>query len=311
MRQRTRGASASTTSSAMLATTTSASSVPVRASSTAASTRDAVSRHVLACDLDGDRVGVAGAHRREAEPCRSDGDDARAAADVEQAAAARARRAARARAASSGATPVPKARPGSITIASASAGGAPTAGRPRAGRCGPAVWKRRQASSQPGATCSTVSVGNAAPRAAPSLPPVGRSAGRARRRARRPRPPREPRRDELEEQRDRGLLAASRRHAVDARRGAPSGTRSSACGRTPRRRRVVRLGAGRLAEAAQQVALLLGQAARDGDVDAHVLVAAAEALQHRHALAAQRCGPGPAACPARTRARSRRRASAP
>ena len=58
----------------------------------------------------------------------------------------------RGRAASSGATPVPNARPGSITTASASAGGAshggPTQRRPtRTGR-----WNARQRSSHPAST---------------------------------------------------------------------------------------------------------------------------------------------------------------
>src|SRR5262245_14461868 len=40
-------------------------------------------------------------------------------------------------------------------------------------------------------------------------------------------------------------------------------------------------------ELLEQPAPLVGEAARHGDVDEHALVAAAEALQHRHALAAQ------------------------
>src|SRR5262249_35181547 len=50
---------------------------------------------------------------------------------------------------------------------------------------------------------------------------------------------------------------------------------------------VVGLFAGGLAEAAEQVALLLGQAAGDGDVDPHVLVAAPEALEHGHSFPAE------------------------
>ena len=42
-----------------------------------------------------------------------------------------------------------------------------------------------------------------------------------------------------------------------------------------------------LLELVEQPALLVGQAARDGDVDEHAMVAVPEALQHRHPLAAE------------------------
>ena len=42
-----------------------------------------------------------------------------------------------------------------------------------------------------------------------------------------------------------------------------------------------------LLELVEEPALVIGEAARDGDVHEHAMVAVAEALQHRHALAAK------------------------
>ena len=52
--------------------------------------------------------------------------------------------------------------------------------------------------------------------------------------------------------------------------------------------RLVRLVVAQALELLEQLALLVGEAARNGDVDEHAVVAAAEALEHRHAVAAQR-----------------------
>src|SRR5439155_1078700 len=49
----------------------------------------------------------------------------------------------------------------------------------------------------------------------------------------------------------------------------------------------IRVGVARRLELEQQLPLLLAEAARHRDVDEHAMVAPAEALQHRHALAAQ------------------------
>ena len=65
-----------------------------------------------------------------------------------------------------------------------------------------------------------------------------------------------------------------------------------------------------VSNAVEQLALLVGQLARDGDVDEHPVVAAAEALEHGMPLAAQHAHLAGLRARRRTRARARRRASA-
>ena len=89
-------------------------------------------------------------------------------------------------------------------------------------------------------------------------------------------------REELDERRAR-LLALCR--AEPRPRRALSGMRSSACRRSPRPACSVVVG--RRLELLEQPALLVREPARHDDVHEHAVVAAAEALEDRHALAAQ------------------------
>ena len=75
--------------------------------------------------------------------------------------------------------PVPKARPGSITTASAPAGAASQGGPTQSGPIRTPVWKARQRSSHPGSTSSTAasaSSGGTLLRVAGQLDPVLRLA---------------------------------------------------------------------------------------------------------------------------------------
>ena len=113
------------------------------------SSDDAVHDGVRTGRLDRRRLDVDRDDRAEAEQRGRDREDAGAAADVEQRPRLRAPAARRGRAASSACDPVPNARPGSITTASASSSGCshggPTHRRPtRTGR-----WNARHLSSHP------------------------------------------------------------------------------------------------------------------------------------------------------------------
>ena len=113
---------------------------------------DAVHARVRARRLDRRLLDVDRDHRLEAEQRGGDREHAGAAADVEQRAGLELLQRLRGRAASSRASPVPNARPGSMTTTSASAGGVshggPTQRRPtRIGR-----WNARHLSSHPPST---------------------------------------------------------------------------------------------------------------------------------------------------------------
>ena len=203
-----------------------------------------------------------------------------------------------------GCAPVPNARPGSITTAIASAGGSSHGGPTQSGPTRTGRWNVRQRSAQSSATSSARAPPNARQsRSSPAGVGVGgeldavratrppRSPpGRARACARAP--PRRARRGHA----PRRAEAAQRNALFSLSKKPSSGS--------------VRLVVGERARTPRAAALLVGQPARHDDVDEHAVVAAAEALQHRHARGRAARAPRPAACPARTRARPRRRASA-
>ena len=103
--------------------------------------------------LDRLRVEVDGADRPEAELRGRDREHARAAADVEQAAARQIEQQLEAEARRRVA-PVPNARPGSITTAIASASGSSHGGPTQSGPIRTGRWNARQRSSQPSSTSS-------------------------------------------------------------------------------------------------------------------------------------------------------------
>ena len=242
---------------------------------------------------------------REAEQRRGDREHAGAAADVEQRAALELLQQLRGRAASSGASPVPNARPGSITTASASAGGVSHGGPIQSGPTRTGWWNARQRSSQPAST----SVGARAAEEVPEPLLAGRVGVRGELDALGPVDLLEALREELEHGRARllGALGAD----LD-RDSAQTGSAERAL-QLLEEALVVPVGVlvARRVELLEQAALLVGEPARHGDVDEHAVVAAAEALQHRHALAAQHAHLARLRAGRRARARPARRASRP
>ena len=135
----------------------SATSLPgsssVSTSASVTSTCDAVRCGVRACRLDGVLVGVEGVHRREPELGRDDGEHTRAAAEIDQAAALELQQQLT-QSCVVGCPPVPNARPGSITIAVASAGGSSQGGPIQTGPTRTGRWNAFQRSRQSAATSS-------------------------------------------------------------------------------------------------------------------------------------------------------------
>ena len=182
---------------------------------------------------------------------------------------------------------MPNARPGSMTTASASRGGCshggPTQSRPTlTGRwnVAPPILPASSTSVEraPPKTCQTRSspaasvyaTSSTAPSRSTSSKPPGKSSSIA----------------------ARASSTRSSRTSTVTRRSSLSGTRSSACRRSPRRGGTSRSSLSCF-ELGEQAPLLVGEPPRDRDVHEHSMVATAEALEHRHAAPANtRTSPG-------------------
>ena len=154
---------------------------------------------------------------------------------------------------------------------------------------------------------------HAAARRPPPRPRAATAARRARRTARtRPSPRRPPARGPTGASSSSAARTASASSAGARTASLISGTRRLTFANSPSASAASRLRSSRVPdELLEQVALLVGEVARDHHVHDDDLVAAAAAAQRRHPAALQRDQRLPAACPARSRPPRRPRASAP
>ena len=172
---------------------------------------------------------------------------------------------------------MPKARPGSITTGRAPGGGACHGGPTQSGPISTGWWKERQRSAQSSATSRMAASGKAASTRSAAgavrgeLDPVAAGLDLL-----------EPLRRELEEAgaKELGVTGGGGDGGADQWKTLFSFSKKPAIV-------AVGLGVAQRLELREQPALLGGEPARDGDVDEDAMVAAAEALQDRHALAAQ------------------------